>query len=56
MLSHCQESEATENPEPVWEVLEQDQRTHRFDLKSSTDSTLVSVFTCLHVKLGLRKS
>ena len=33
-------------PEPVREVLEQDQRTHRFDLKSSTDSILGSVFTC----------
>ena len=33
-------------PEQVREVLKQDQRTYRFDLKSSTDSILGSVFTC----------
>ena len=33
-------------PESVREVLEQDQRIHCFDLKSSTDSTLCFVFTC----------
>ena len=40
-------------PEPVREVLEQDQRTHRFDLKSSTDPILGFVFYVLHEKLGL---
>ena len=32
MLSHCQESEATENPRTGPGVLEQDQRSYRFDL------------------------
>ena len=40
-------------PEPVREVLEQDQRTHRFDLKSSTDSLLALSLHVLHEKLGL---
>ena len=40
-------------PEPVGEVLEQDLRTHRFDLKSSTDPILGFVFHVLHEKLCL---